>query len=143
MKYVLLLFLILNLVCFSFASAKSGPVISEESKPPTIDHSKVSLKITGYDWVEFSQHEKLNHMIVIFDYYELDSEEYDLEKGIEYLDIFYYLVQRRSEKESDFDKNTHLNKYCFQNLNSIVEDKETDRGIKSLTREIINNKKIH
>jgi len=95
----------------------------------------VDLYATGYDWVQYPQEEKIALMAVMFDFYNLDKEVYSIEKGIKLLDVSYYQAEKLAKERPDLDKDAYFSVYCLFNFGTILNDKETDWGIKSLIKD--------
>ena len=96
--------------------------------------TEVHLYATGYDWIEYSKDEKAVLMAAMFYLYGLDRDEYSIEKGIELLDVSYYQARKLAKDNPDLNEDGYFNAPCVMNFGTIVNDKETEWGSKSLMK---------
>lgn len=93
-------------------------------------------KATGYDWLEWSRDKKIALMTAVFDFYNLDKDVYSIEKRIDTLDIHYYAAHTKDgEGFSDKDAIAYYQAPCLFTFGTIVGDKKSDWGIKSLVKD--------
>jgi len=93
-------------------------------------------KVTGYNWLEWSKEKKIALMVAMFEFYNLDKNIYSVDNAVDSLDIHYYAAHTKDgEGLADKDAIAYYEAPCLFTFGSIVGDKDSDWGLKSLRKD--------
>jgi len=105
---------------------------------PTIFKAGINLRATGYDWVKYSQDEKLKFIEGLFAISRLDKSEYSIEKGVELLDAYYHAAHKKAQGGPDSNEDKFFSVPCiiafgnFRGVKKVLLSKESEWGIEAL-----------
>lgn len=94
----------------------------------------VNIRATGFEWIEYPWEEKVRLMEILFDFWQLDRNIYNVEQAVFSFDVHYFQAAKMIKENPEEYDESFFEVPCLLFLGTILKDKESDWGSRSLMK---------